>query len=110
MEEDNNSLKQTKKIKYKPSKIGKIALGAAIASLSAGLLSLILSALSIISGYFMLIVSIASYIIAMLATLFLIIDIARFNKIHNINENSDNKMMIGLVIGIAIGFMWGKIL
>lgn len=110
MEEDNKDLKRKGKIRYKPSKAGKIALGTIIASLSAGLLTLILSALTIVSGYFLLIVSIAAYLIAMVAITFLMIDMMRFNKIHNINENSDNKMVIGMVIGIVIGFIWGKIL
>lgn len=113
MEEDKKDLKRKGKVRYKPSKTGKIALYTIIASLSAGLLTLILNALTIVSGYFLLVVSIAAYIVAMVAMTFLMVDMIRFNKIHNINstnESSDNKMMIGMVIGIVIGFIWGKIL
>lgn len=96
-------------LKYKPTKVGKIALIIAITSLIASLVTVILSILSIITGLFLLISCIITYPIAMIATLVLIRDIAKFNKVNNIKANSESKFVTGLIVGIIIGFMWGKI-
>lgn len=108
--EDRDSLKQTERIKYKPSKAGKGALAVAIGSLAIGLIIVILSVLSIVNGFIMLIALILSHTIAIIAFVVLAADVIKFNKINHVNESSDSKMVLGLVIGIIIGFMWGKIL
>lgn len=108
MSNKNGSSIQDKKIKYKPSGTGKIALGISISSLLIGLLSIILTLFKF--GFIMIVVCIASNIIAMFSFLVLFIDIIKFNKLNNPNEKSDSNMIIYLVLGIIIGFIWGKIL
>lgn len=83
MSSENGSSIQDIKIKYKPSRIGKITLGISIGSLSIGLLSIILTLFKL--GFIMIIVCIASNIIAMFSLLVLFIDIIKFNKLNNPN-------------------------
>ena len=84
MSSENGSSIQDKKTKYRPSRTGKIALGISIGSLSIGLLSIILTLFKL--GFIMIIVCIASNIIAMFSLLVLCIDIIKFNKLNNPNE------------------------
>jgi hypothetical protein len=105
----NNNLEINKRVKYKPSKIGKVSLVIAIASLIVGLMTILLSVLSIIKGFVMLIVLILSHMVSMIAFIFVLVDVMRFNKINHIKDSIDNKMVLGLIIGIIIGFMWGRI-
>lgn len=107
---ENESSIQDKNRKYKPSKTGKIALGISIGSLSIGLLSVILTLFRFGFGFILIVVYIASNIIAMFSLLVLFVDIFKFKKINNLNDKSDSKMIIYLVLGIVIGFMWGKML
>lgn len=105
---ENESSIQAKRIKYKPSRTGKIAFGISISSISIGLLAIILTILNF--DFRMVIVCIVSNIVAMFAILVLYVDMIRFNKLNNLNEKSDRRMIIYLVLGIIIGFMWGKVL
>lgn len=107
LNEDGSSI-QDKRIKYKPSRTGKIALGITIGSLSIALLSIILTLMNF--GFIMIVVCIAFNTIALFSIPVLFIDIIKFNKLNNPNEKSDSKMIIYIVLGIVIGFMWGKIL
>lgn len=86
MSNGNGRSIQDKKIKYKPSRTGKIALGISIGSLSIGLLSIILTLLKF--GFIMIVVCIASNIIAMFSFLVLYIDIIKFNKLTNHSNDS----------------------
>jgi hypothetical protein len=109
-EDDNNISKHPIIFKYKLSKAGKIALVIAIVSLSIEIITIILSLLSITSGFLPIIMCIISLISTMIFGIFLVADILKYNKLNNIKEGNDNKMVIGLIIGIIIGLTWGKLL
>ena len=106
-----DSLIKAKRNKYKPSRTGEISLGIAISSLSIGLLATTLNIMNIFKlGYISLGVSIAFIVVAMFATLVLYVDVIRFNKLNNLNENSNSNIIVYVLIGVIIGFMWGKLL
>jgi len=103
--------KKSLSIKYKPTKKGKISLLIALVAFGVGILALLLSVLSIIPRYFILI-SVVCYLIIMLLFIVLLIDRLRFKKNNKLNKISSisEENIIYFILWITIGIIWCKIL
>lgn len=107
-ENKTNIPRKSKRVKYKPSKRGKIAWGVALVAQVVAVLIIWLSVFLNFSFYG-IVVAIASIMIAMFAYIVLFVDIIHFNKINNLEYN-DTSNALYLILGVIIGFMFGKFL
>ncbi len=103
--------KKEVRIKYIPSKKGKISLLLAIMSLFTSILLLILNILSLLPGY-CIIFSIISTIISITACIFFLIDKLQFDKKYNLEAVHDNGSngIIYLLFGIIIALIFGRLI
>ncbi len=101
-------------VKYKPSKPVKVMLALSIIFLAIHFISCILMFLNVLEGFLPVVGLLILISVTFILTIFIYIDTRKFHYTYNrhlIRKYSKyDYMAIGLVGGLAIGFIWGKLL